>query len=261
MWLVANWKMYLALPEAKLLARVITKDSELRKMTGVSMVVCPDFLALSDMPRRTFFSFGSQDVFFEKRGAYTGSISGEDLVSLGVRYAIIGHSEKKQYGCETDEAIQKKIKRCLECGLTPIVCVGENMKQRQSGKSQEVIENQLTMAFQKITISAFQKILIAYEPVWAISHGDGEQHDALDAKEADSMAHHIREFFEKKFSVQNGFIDVLYGGSVSESNIAAFLETQNLDGVLLGSAGTDFSALKRICLFIEEASKQRAATI
>ncbi len=213
---------------------------------GVDTVVAPTFTSLH-AARAAIGSSGiglaAQDIFWEEKGAFTGEIAPAMLVDAGCQWAIIGHSERRQYFGETDETVNKKIKAALKVGLKPIVCVGETLDGRESGKTEQIIEKQLVGGFKDIT--DFSQIVVAYEPVWAI--GTGKNASPAQAQEVHAF---IRTWIAK--NVGKGAADntrILYGGSVKASNAAELLACPDIDGALIGGASLiadDFSAIIRL---------------
>jgi len=199
-----------------------------QKMGVVKIILCPPFVWLTDLSHKhkNGISFGAQDVFWEDSGAYTGEISPQMLLSSGVEYVIIGHSERRALG-ETDEMINKKLKAALRGNLTPILAVGERNK---SDDRDEILASQLTVDLDGLDSS---KIIIAYEPVWAIGTGDAETPEhTLDAVEIIKRV--------------TGDVLVLYGGSVDSKNIASFVSQSEIAGVLVGGASVDKEEFRKI---------------
>ena len=179
---------------------------------------------------------------FEEKGAYTGEVSGEMLKSIGVEYVIIGHSERRQYFNETDETVNKKLKKALTVSLKPIVCVGENLEQRENGTAKDVVTTQARLALEGINSEEIKKVIIAYEPIWAI--GTGKTATKEDANETIKW---IREEIEKIYGkdVANSVI-IQYGGSVKSSNAKDLFEMSDIDGGLIGGASLDAQEFSKI---------------
>mgnify|MGYP001560833996 CR=1 FL=1 len=197
---------------------------------GVSaeIVICPPFTWLTDFSHKNFspISFGAQNVFYEDKGAYTGEISPQMLKSSKVEYVIIGHSERRKYFSETDEIINKKIKKALEYGLKVIFCIGETAEERDAGKKNEVLERQIKLGLQDTTNYKLltTNLNIAYEPVWAI--GTGNNCGVDETKESVS--------FIRKFLSEN--TRILYGGSVKSENSGDYIKKAGANGLLVGGA-------------------------
>ncbi len=216
--IVANWKMNpQTYKEAEDLAKDILKGAEAVK--NVEVVICPPFVYL---PLLKGLPIGGQNCFYEESGAYTGEISPLMLKNLGAEYVIIGHSERRKYFNETNEVINKKIKKALELGLKVIFCVGETAEERDGGKKNEVLESQLKQGLKEI--DDFFNINIAYEPVWAI--GTGNNCNVAEAKDA-------MEFI-KNIVKEN--TRILYGGSVKLDNSASYIKEAGYNGLLVGGA-------------------------
>ncbi len=209
------------------------------------IVIAPPFTAISaavDAARGSNIAIGAQDVFWEKEGAFTGEIAPPMLVEAGCRYVIIGHSERRQYFGETEETVAKKTKAALAVGLTPIVCVGELLEQREAGRTEEVCERQFLGGPGALTPEEFSRILIAYEPVWAI--GTGKTATPEIAADAHRF---LRKCAERKFSSEQARgMRILYGGSVKPDNIQGLIAQEELDGALVGGASLDAKSFASI---------------
>jgi triosephosphate isomerase len=231
-YIIANWKMQLTNKESMDLANSLKKE----KAKNVEIILCPSFTALSAVAeeiKNTEIKLGAQNVFYHEKGAYTGEVSVKQLKELGVKYVIIGHSERRQYQNETDEEINQKIKICLENDLMPILCVGEKFDERQDGKTDLILIKQITKALQDIKLNSNQKLIIAYEPVWVI--GSGQAVEPAEAKHAAEVIERLLlEFFSKDEAENN--ISVIYGGSVDKNNVKDFVAPGILKGVLVGGA-------------------------
>jgi len=190
----------------------------------------------------TGIKVGAQNVHFAKSGAYTGEISADMLVDAGVKYVIIGHSERRQYFGETDETVNARTKAALEAGLTAIVCVGETLAEREQGITTEVVAKQTKLALLDIDESAMKNVIIAYEPVWAIGTGK-----TATAEQADEVCGIIRSVIAEKYSKQCAKeVIIQYGGSMNAKNAAELLSMENIDGGLIGGASlksADFNVI------------------
>lgn len=225
--IIANWKMKLPYRQA---AALLKKFKTLRLAASAEAVVCPDFLALplaAKILRGSKLSLGAQDASLADRGAYTGEVSASDLKNLGVKYVILGHSERREYLLESDELINQKLREVLLVkGLVPILCVGE----KKRGKNPKaILFKQLAGALKGITLSSKQSIIVAYEPVWAI--GTGKLVNPTEVTLAHLL---IKGFLTKKF--KPGQVRVIYGGSVDSKNSANFRDIAVVDGLLVGGA-------------------------
>lgn len=219
--------------EASELARAIVEKSG--KNGEVEIVVCPPFTsiaAVGDVIRGTGISLGAQNMHWEEKGAYTGEVSANMLLTLGCEYVILGHSERRTYFHETDETVNLKVQSALKSGLKPIVCVGETRQERESGVTEKVIETQVRGAFKDITSDGLSGVVIAYEPVWAIGTGLNAT-----ASQAEDVHGFIRKILEDMFGGKvAGDTRIQYGGSMNPANAAELLGEADIDGGLIGGA-------------------------
>ncbi len=228
--IAGNWKMNTTLAEAS--ALVMEMKEGLERIAGVEKVLCPPFLSLSlvkELLQGSSIKVGAQNMYFEEQGAYTGEIS--PLMLCGIcEYVILGHSERRQYFGETDELVNRKVKAALAAGLTPILCVGERLEEKEAERTEEVVTRQVTGALQGI--ESLNGMVIAYEPVWAIGTGR-----AATGKGANATIGTIRETVAQLYSkgIAQG-VRILYGGSVTAANIAEFIGQHEIDGALVGGA-------------------------
>ena len=190
----------------------------------------------------TNIKIGAQNMHFEEKGAYTGEVSGEMLKAIGVEYVIIGHSERRQYFNETDETVNKKLKKALTVGLKPIVCVGENLTQRENGTAKDIVTVQTKLALEGLSAEEIKNVIIAYEPIWAI--GTGKTATKEDANETIKW---IREEITNLYGndVANSVI-IQYGGSVKSTNAKDLFEMSDIDGGLIGGASLDAQEFSKI---------------
>ncbi len=243
-YLIANWKMQLLDSEAaSLAAKIAQEDKNVKNGSNIEIILCPSFTALSKisgiigesklLTGNCQLSLGAQNVWYYEKGPYTGEISILQLKELGVKYIIIGHSERRKYLGETDEDINRKINICLDNGLTPILCVGETFEERRINKTDLVLIRQISQAMQDVKLKDNQKIIIAYEPVWVI--GSGQAIKFEDAQHASQVIKQtLLDFLEPEIIKKN--VPVIYGGSVDKDNIKNFIKPKILDGVLVGGA-------------------------
>jgi len=211
---------------------------KLPEKTDVDVVVCPPFTDLTavhqviaDSPIR----LGGQNVFWEEKGAFTGEISAEMLKSAGCEYVILGHSERRQYFHETNETVNKKLKRAIASGLIPIVCVGETLDERKAGKTESVVEEQVRGCFADITKEELSEAIIAYEPVWAIGTGV-----VATPEQAQQVHRLIRELVAEMFGDEFASeMRIQYGGSMKPNNATELLSQPDIDGGLIGGASLD----------------------
>jgi triosephosphate isomerase len=229
--IVANWKLN---PTTKKEAEEIFSGITLRLRSGqekegdkCEVVVCPPFVYISDLARLSSEALcvGGQNVFYEEKGAFTGEVSPAMLKNLGIEYVIIGHSERRKYFGETDETINKKIKKSLEAGLKVIFCIGETQEQHDAGEKNEVLEKQIKIGLAGVSdfVLRASDLVIAYEPVWAI--GTGNNCGTDEAREA-------IEFIKKISGVER----ILYGGSVKSENSGEYIKNAGANGLLVGGA-------------------------
>ena len=232
--IAGNWKMNKTRPEAKELLEAI-KPLVANAEGKVEVIACVPFTNLETAINATAGSnvkIGAENVHFEKSGAFTGEISADMLVELGVEYVVIGHSERRQYFGETDETVNLRTIAALAAGLKPIVCVGESLKEREQGITDDTVRRQTKVAFLGIDKSDAEKVVIAYEPVWAIGTGK-----TATAEQADEVCGIIRETIKGLYGADTAEkIRIQYGGSMNAGNAAELLGKPNIDGGLIGGA-------------------------
>lgn len=240
--IAGNWKMNKTRPEAKALIEALKPYAE-KATCGV--VICVPFTNLEtavNLTKGTNIKVGAQNCHFEKSGAFTGEISADMLVELGVEYVIIGHSERRQYFGETDETVNKRTKAALAAGLKPIVCVGELLWERECNITEEVISRQIKLDLFDISAEDIKKVVIAYEPVWAIGTGK-----TASDEQAEEVCAFIRETLAKIYDKATAdAVTIQYGGSMNPKNAAGLLAKENIDGGLIGGASLkaeDFAVL------------------
>ena len=241
--IAGNWKMFKTVPQA--LELVIGLKRELYQIEDKEIVVCPPFTALneaSEALNSSNIKLGAQDLFWLESGAYTGEISPLMLKDTGCQYAIIGHSERRAYFSETNETVNKKLKTALAYNLTPIVCVGETLKERQAQQTFKVVQDHIENGLAAITKEDALKVVVAYEPVWAI--GTGQTATPAQAQEVQEF---IRKLLTKKFGeeVASG-IRILYGGSIKPDNIKELSQQKDIDGGLIGGASLEINSFVNI---------------
>lgn len=231
---IANWKMYKTLSEA--LEFLTHFPGEVENIGEVEVVICPPFISLADFSRfmkNTSLILGAQNMHWEKEGAYTGEISPLMLHELGVKYVIIGHSERRNFFGESDRVVRKKVEAAFAYGLSPILCIGENWDQFNSGETQKVLKEQLLLALENLNPSQdlMSSLVVAYEPVWAIGTGT-----PATGRTASEVAGYIRGLLKELWSEAAEKIRILYGGSVNPGNILEFTEKPDIDGALIGGS-------------------------
>lgn len=231
--IAGNWKLNKTPHEAILLVSELKR--EIVDVEGVDVVVCPPFVDLSEVSDALIdhdIALGAQNVFWEDAGAFTGEISAPMLKDLGVTYVIIGHSERRQYFYETNETVNKRLRAALKHGLTPIVCVGENLSQRESNKTFDVIKDHCDGSLRGLSAEEMKKAVLAYEPVWAI--GTGKTATPQQAQEVHVF---IRQLLGKMFNAEiANSVRIQYGGSVTPDNIVSLMAQADIDGALVGGA-------------------------
>jgi triosephosphate isomerase len=242
--IIGNWKMNVGTRESVALARGVLLALRGKKLLPET-IICPPFVALGEVRKvvaRSHAALGAQNVHWEEQGAFTGEVSSRMLVELGVTHVILGHSERRQYFGETDEMVNKKLIHALSAGLTPIVCVGEEKEVREVGKEREVVARQLRGALKGLHLRHKERILFAYEPVWAIGTG-------MPAEPADAVEMHawIRSLVPDLLpGIKPAQFSVLYGGSVEGSNAYSFLREDEVEGLLVGGASVKLSEFTKI---------------
>ncbi len=231
--IAGNWKMHKTVAEAKKLAQEVI--SAVADFKNVDVVLCPPFTALAalnELLAGTNVGLGAQNMYFEEQGAFTGEVSPLMVKEL-CQYVILGHSERRQYFGETDAGVNKKIKVALAHGLTPIVCVGENLAQNEAGETTVFVGGQIEAAFSGLSADDAAKVVVAYEPIWAI--GTGKNADPITANTI--IAQSIRGVLAKLYgSAVADQIRVQYGGSVKPSNVNEYMAQPDIDGALVGGA-------------------------
>lgn len=233
--IAGNWKMHKTTQEARDFAMVFQEKTG--DVTAIDMVVCAPFTALHVLKEEleeSIVHIGAQDMYPEAKGAYTGEVSGLMLLDLACTYVILGHSERREYLQEDDEFIARKVKAALELGLIPILCVGENLALREDGKALAFVRSQVEKDLIELAPEELRKVVIAYEPIWAI--GTGKTASAQDAQE---MCSSIRSTLAGIAGPVAQEIRILYGGSVKSGNIAELMAQPDIDGALVGGASLE----------------------
>lgn len=234
--IVANWKAYIATEKAARELAIVVSGAKIKK--GSEVVLCPPFVFLSAVAsivnRKSSVKLGAQDVFWETQGAYTGEVTIEMLAKVGALFVIVGHSERRGYLGETDEMVNKKTQAALKAGLNVVLCVGE--REREDQKSvPAIVAEQVQRGLAGVSSQLIKKVIIAYEPIWAIGTGIADTPD-----DALSAALYIRKTVTDMYGAKVvAGLKVLYGGSVNASNVASFVNQNGIDGVLVGKASTD----------------------
>ena len=237
-----NWKMNKLPSETYDFVKSVAAATE---NAGCEVVCCTPYVCLSkavEAASGTHVKIGAENLHFEDKGAFTGEVSADMLKDLGVTYVIIGHSERRQYNAETDETVNLKAKKALEKGLIPIVCVGESLEQREAGITMDLISIQIKKAFAGISAEDAKKVVIAYEPIWAIGTGK-----TATSEQAEEVCGGIRKILASLYCDKCADeITIQYGGSMKPSNAKELMEKPNIDGGLIGGASLvteDFAAI------------------
>ena len=246
--IAGNWKMNMLPNEA---IEYIQSLEPLVKNSKAEVILCVPYTDLFYClmnAQGTNIKIGAQNMHFEEKGAFTGEVSGKMLKSIGVEYVIIGHSERRQMFNETDESVNKKIKSAFENGLKPIVCVGETLEQRESGKTEGIITSQTRSALDGLSREQVQNTIIAYEPIWAI--GTGKTATSEDANNSiKSIREEIKKLYGEEVSEE---VIIQYGGSVKSSNAKELFTTSDIDGGLVGGASLKPDEFSKIVNYDEQ---------
>lgn len=243
--IVGNWKMNMTVTEAKAFANEIKSidlDSSVEKGICAPAI---DLSSVKEILKDTDVKVGAENMYFEESGAFTGEISPKMLNDLDIDYVILGHSERREIFKEDDELINKKVKSALAHNLVPILCVGETLDERESGKAYEKVENQIRKDLLDVEKEAMEKVVIAYEPIWAIGTGK-----TASAEDADDMCKFIRELIGKIYDENaSEVIRIQYGGSVKPENVVELMNKENIDGGLIGGASLKPESFEKLVNF------------
>lgn len=244
--IAGNWKMHNTINESVKLMSALAPL--VKSVKDIDVVVCPPFTALAVLTstfRGKNMQVGAQNVHWEAKGAFTGEISAAMLSEIGVKYVIIGHSERRQYFGETDEGVNKRAKAALAAGITPIICVGESLETREKGTHLRYVAKQVRLAIEGLRPEQVAKCVIAYEPIWAIGTGK----TATEA-EAEEVCAHIRKTVARLVSKRAADrIRIQYGGSVKPETIKGFMMQPDIDGALVGGAALKAADFAKIVKF------------
>ncbi|WP_082967167.1 triose-phosphate isomerase [Paenibacillus oryzae] len=233
--IAGNWKMFKTVSEATSFFAEVKGKAE---VAGVESVICAPFTALPalvEAAKGTTIAIGAQNLHFEDNGAFTGEISGVMLKDLGVKYVIIGHSERREYFLESDEIVNKKTHAAFKHGLTPIVCVGEKLEERESGATKDVCKVQTEGAFKGLSAEQAAEVVVAYEPIWAI--GTGKSSNAADAQDVIGYIRSVIAGLYDEAVAEK--VRIQYGGSVKPNTVAEYLGEADIDGALVGGASLE----------------------
>lgn len=229
---IANWKMQLLHDEAIALAKEMAEKFG-HGVSGADIVIAPDQTAICEVGKAikdTKIMLGAQDSFWEEKGAFTGEVSPAELVAMGCKYVIVGHSERRQKLGESDEVVAKKLRAVLKDNMTPVLCVGETQAERDAGETEQILSRELTSALSGVKLEEGE-LVVAYEPIWAIGTG-------IAAGPEDVKAEHkfIRDTVEKVLLADSKKVRIIYGGSVTGANMKDFLAVPDVSGALVGGA-------------------------
>jgi len=242
--IAGNWKMNNVSSQAKELVLEL-KELAGKEFSNGCVVVCPPFTVLRDVYeviKDSAIKLGGQNMYWEEKGAFTGEISPEMLKDAGCNFVIIGHSERRKYFSETNETVNKRVKSALKHSLIPIICVGETLEEREADKTLDVIKSHVTGALEGLSKEDVQKIVIAYEPVWAIGTGR-----TASPEQAEEIHKYIRDLVSSLYSESEAEnLLILYGGSVKPSNVEELIKQEDIDGALVGGAALKADSFSEI---------------
>jgi len=253
-FLAGNWKMHKTIPEAVEMVKALKEESP--QLTDAELVVIPPYTMLSEVKKvieGSTIQLGAQNIFWEEKGAFTGEISPPMLKDAGCQYVTIGHSERRQYFGETNETVNKKIKAALAHELTPIMCIGESSEEREKGNTMDKVETQINSGLEGLGKDEIRRIVIAYEPIWAIGTG---------VTATPSQAEEVHSFIRKKLTEKYGneiasYAIILYGGSVKPANTYSILKENNINGALVGGASLEADSFIQITKEAIKAYKEK----
>lgn len=253
-FLAGNWKMHKTIPEAVEMVKALKEESP--QLTDAELVVIPPYTMLSEVKKvieGSTIQLGAQNIFWEEKGAFTGEVSPPMLKDAGCQYVTIGHSERRQYFGETNETVNKKIKAALAHELTPIMCIGESSEEREKGNTMDKVETQINSGLEGLGKDEIRRIVIAYEPIWAIGTG---------VTATPSQAEEVHSFIRKKLTEKYGneiasYVIILYGGSVKPANTYSILKESNINGALVGGASLEADSFIQITKEAIKAYKEK----
>lgn len=238
-YLIGNLKMNKTREE---IIPYLKKLDKLSKKTGNIVGVCLPSIHIGLAEKLRYTCYGTQNVYFEEKGAYTGELSVAMLESYGCHLCLVGHSERRQLFGETDDSVNKKVKAIVAGPVTPIICVGETLKEREAGQTKKIIKNQIEKAVKGLSLEDVEKCWFAYEPVWAIGSGK-----SATSEDAENVISYIKQIIIKKYpEIKDRRIVVLYGGSLNEKNCRELLSQPSIDGGLIGGACLDIRKFEKI---------------
>jgi triosephosphate isomerase len=244
--IAGNWKMYKTVSEAFETAEKLVQL--VKDVDHTEVMIAPPFTALAPAYaalQGTNVALGAQNLHWEAEGAYTGEISSSMLKSAGCTHVIIGHSERRQFFGETDESVNKKVKTAVAAGLIPVLCVGESEAERDENKTFSVLDKQVKIGLEGLSLEDAATLVIAYEPIWAIGTGK-----TATKEQAQDVHRYLREWIENNYSAAlSGSMRILYGGSVKPDNVTALMAQPDVDGALVGGASLDAETFSQIVKF------------
>lgn len=253
-FIAGNWKLYKTIPEAVELVKALKEASSER--IEAELVVIPPMTAMSEVKKAIEGSqvkLGAQNMFWEDEGAFTGEVSAPMLKDAGCEYAVIGHSERRQYFGETDDTVNKKIKAALAHDLIPIMCIGESLDEREKGKTIEKVEDQINAGLEGLGKDEISRLIIAYEPIWAIGTGL-----TATPSQAEEVHIFIREKLAEKYGNETASCAIiLYGGSVKPASTYELLKEKNINGALVGGASLEADSFIQIATEAIRAYKEK----
>lgn len=240
--IAGNWKMHKTIAEA---VEFVNEIKGKVNNTDVEAVICAPFTLLKDLKeatKGTSIKIGAQNMHYADNGAFTGEISAPMLKELDIDYVVLGHSERRQYFNETNETVNKKVLKALEAGIDPILCIGETLEEREADKTKDVCKVQTEKALENVTAEDMKKVVIAYEPIWAIGTGK-----TATAEQANDVIAYVREVVKGLYGEEiSEEVRIQYGGSVKPSNVSEIMNQTDIDGALVGGASlqpADFTEL------------------
>lgn len=240
--IAGNWKMHKTIAEA---VEFVNEIKGKINNTDVEAVICAPFTLLKDLKEATKgtpIKIGAQNMHYADNGAFTGEISAPMLKELDIDYVVLGHSERRQYFKETNETVNKKVLKALEAGIDPILCIGETLEEREADKTKDVCKVQTEKALENVTAQDMKKVVIAYEPIWAIGTGK-----TATAEQANDVIAYVREVVKGLYGEEiSEEVRIQYGGSVKPSNVSEIMNQTDIDGALVGGASlqpADFTEL------------------
>ena len=232
--IAGNWKMHKTIAEA---LEFVSDIKDRVNNEKVEAVICAPFTLLKDLKeatKGTSIKIGAQNMHFEEKGAFTGEISPLMLKEIDMDYVIIGHSERRQYFNETNETVNKKVLKALEVGIDPILCVGETLEEREAGNTKDVCKVQVEKALENVSKEDIAKVVIAYEPIWAIGTGK-----TATSEDANDVIAYIRQVVANLYKDLANEVRIQYGGSVKPSNVGEIMNQSDIDGALVGGASLE----------------------